>query len=80
MLSSKYRLSKLILAPIVALFLALPALIPANAGAQTVDRGEVEQIIRDYLLQNPELMLEVQDALKAKQEAEEKRRIAAEGE
>jgi protein-disulfide isomerase len=33
-----------------------------------VDRSAVEAIIRDYLLANPELMLEVQTALEARQE------------
>ena len=42
-----------------------------------VDRAEVEGIIRDYLLKNPEVLLEVQDALVAKQKEEQ--RIAALG-
>ncbi|GIL00828.1 MAG: membrane protein [Alphaproteobacteria bacterium] len=32
-------------------------------------RKEIEQVIREYLLANPELMLEVQEALEAKQKA-----------
>jgi protein-disulfide isomerase len=43
----------------------------------TVDRSEVEGIIRDYLLKNPEILLEVQDALEAKQKEEQ--RIASLG-
>ena len=35
---------------------------------ETMDRAKVEQIIREYLLQNPELMLEVQDALQIRQQ------------
>ena len=35
------------------------------------DKAQVEQIIRDYLLKNPELMIEVQQALEAKQRAEQ---------
>ncbi|MDX8434222.1 DsbA family protein [Mesorhizobium sp. M4B.F.Ca.ET.215.01.1.1] len=42
-----------------------------------IDRKEVEGIIRDYLLKNPEVLLEVQDALEAKQKEEQ--RIAALG-
>ena len=42
-----------------------------------IDRAEVEGIIRDYLLKNPEVLLEVQDALEAKQKEEQ--RIAALG-
>jgi protein-disulfide isomerase len=42
-----------------------------------IDRKEVEGIIRDYLLKNPEVLLEVQDALEAKQREEQ--RVASEG-
>ncbi|MCB1386333.1 MAG: DsbA family protein [Nitratireductor sp.] len=44
---------------------------PANSEETTpnLDRAAVEQIVRDYLLANPELMLEVQQALEAKQDA-----------
>lgn len=49
-----------------------------KASADTkVDRKEVEGIIRDYLLKNPEVLLEVQDALEAKQKEEQ--RLAALG-
>lgn len=34
---------------------------------QTLDRTSVENIVRDYLLTNPEIMVEVQDALETKQ-------------
>lgn len=51
---------------------------PAQTVADTkIDRAEVEGIIRDYLLKNPEVLLEVQDALEAKQKEEQ--RIAALG-
>jgi protein-disulfide isomerase len=36
-----------------------------------IDRAEVEAIVRDYLLKNPEVLLEVQDALEAKQKKEQ---------
>jgi protein-disulfide isomerase len=49
-----------------------------TASADTkIDRAEVEGIIRDYLLKNPEVLLEVQDALEAKQKEEQ--RIASLG-
>ncbi|RWH70420.1 DsbA family protein [Mesorhizobium sp.] len=49
-----------------------------KASADTkIDRKEVEGIIRDYLLKNPEVLLEVQDALEAKQKEEQ--RLAALG-
>lgn len=37
-----------------------------------IDRAEVEGIIRDYLLKNPEVLLEVQEALEAKQKEEQR--------
>jgi protein-disulfide isomerase len=55
-----------------ALFAAVAALgltiLPAQAPAlEASDKAEVETIIREYLLKNPELMLDVQKALEAKQ-------------
>lgn len=45
----------------------------ASHPAETVlDRQEVERIVRDYLLANPEIMLEVQDALETKQKEEQR--------
>jgi len=46
------------------------------ASTPTLDRAEVENIVRDYLLANPEILLEVQDALEAKQKEEQ--RLASE--
>ena len=46
---------------------AIGSLAPAKAAE--LDRPAVETIIREYLLANPELFLEVQQALEAKQEA-----------
>ncbi|MER8654239.1 DsbA family protein [Mesorhizobium sp. M0847] len=49
-----------------------------TASADTkIDRTEIEGIIRDYLLKNPEVLLEVQEALEAKQKEEQ--RIASLG-
>jgi len=36
----------------------------------TIDRGQIEEIIRDYLLTNPEIMFEIQQAYEAKQQVE----------
>ncbi|HEY4192176.1 MAG TPA: DsbA family protein [Mesorhizobium sp.] len=50
---------------------------PRTASAETaskIDRTEVEAIVRDYLLKNPEVLLEVQQALETKQQ--EAQRIA----
>ncbi|BCH32484.1 DSBA oxidoreductase [Mesorhizobium sp. L-8-10] len=42
----------------------------ATAGA--LDRKEVELIVRNYLLENPEILLEVQQALETKQQEEQR--------
>lgn len=42
--------------------------------ASTLDRAEVESIVRDYLLKNPEVLLEAQEALETKQK--EAQRVA----
>ena len=47
------------------------------AAIGSLDRSEVENIVRDYLLNNPEILFEVQDALEAKQKEEQ--RLASEG-
>ena len=61
---------------------ALFAIAPAPASAlEEGDRAQIETIIREYLLANPELMLEVQKALEEKQElarAEQQRNTLAE--
>lgn len=44
----------------------------AAAPAGTLDRKEIELIVRDYLLANPEILLEVQQALEAKQQEEQR--------
>ncbi len=45
-----------------------PSLLPDS----TVNRAEVENIIRDYLVKNPELLLEMQQALETKQREEQR--------
>jgi protein-disulfide isomerase len=44
----------------------------ATPSPDTLDRKAVEKIVREYLLANPELLLEVQQALDAKQKEEQK--------
>ncbi|MFD0917542.1 DsbA family protein [Pseudahrensia aquimaris] len=58
-------------AALVALTIgATTALAPLPAAAfDASEKEKIETIIRDYLLTNPELMLEVQQALEAKQKA-----------
>ncbi|MER2537260.1 MAG: DsbA family protein [Rhizobiaceae bacterium] len=50
-----------------------PQVIAANQG--TTNRLAVEEIVRDYLLKNPEILLEVQQALQDRQE--EQQRVAS---
>lgn len=44
----------------------------AASTAGTIDRKEVELIIRDYLVNNPEILIEVQQALEVKQKEEQR--------
>ncbi|QPC87858.1 thioredoxin domain-containing protein [Mesorhizobium sp. NBSH29] len=44
----------------------------ATTSSAPLDRKEVELIVRDYLLANPEIMLEVQQALETKQKEEQR--------
>lgn len=44
----------------------------AVAAPTKVDRAEIEGIVRDYLLKNPEVLLEAQEALENKQKEEQK--------
>ncbi len=49
-----------------------PALAPAHAAAlDSEQKAEVEKIIGDYLLRNPEIILKVMDELKRRREASE---------
>lgn len=50
----------------------LPAISSQAADGQQLDRRAVETIVRDYLLANPEILLEVQQALEIKKQEEER--------
>jgi protein-disulfide isomerase len=52
----------------------LPRIVSVASAQTVVDRGQVEAIFRDYLLYNPEILVEMQTALEAKQQ--EAQRIA----
>lgn len=54
---------------IIAAAVALVTLAPA-AAQDTPDRAAIEEIVREYLLANPELLYEMQARYEAKQEAE----------
>ncbi|MFB2552253.1 DsbA family protein [Ensifer soli] len=65
---------------IAALLLAATALASLPRAALALDPAEKEEIgafVREYLIANPEIMLEVQQALKTKQEADQKQASAA---
>ncbi|MGB3500159.1 MAG: DsbA family protein [Mesorhizobium sp.] len=49
----------------------------AVSGAATTDRAAVEKIVRDYMIANPEIMVETQAALEAKQEAQQREKQTA---
>jgi protein-disulfide isomerase len=55
-------------AALLAIALALPAAAPAGAQSFSPDqRGEIERIIKEYLLKNPELMQDVMNELEKRQ-------------
>ncbi|MGL5031772.1 MAG: DsbA family protein [Aeromonas sp.] len=55
------------------LFCALAgvALLATPAYASQLTKSDVEQIVRDYLLKNPEILVEMSNVLRAKQESEQ---------
>jgi protein-disulfide isomerase len=54
-----------------AMAAAAPAQRPASrAAAQPMTRAQVEKIVREYLLANPEILIQMTNALQRKQEAE----------
>ena len=57
-------------AALLAIALAFPAAAPAGAQSFSPDqRGEIERIIKDYLLKHPELLQEVMSELEKRQTA-----------
>ncbi|BEE16140.1 outer membrane protein [Aeromonas enteropelogenes] len=56
-----------------ALFCALAGvtLLAAPAQASELTKSDVEQIVRDYLVKNPEILVEMSNALRAKQEQQQ---------
>lgn len=65
------KMNKHINRAIAALVLSISFFsITSPYAQQAVNKEEIHQIIREYLLENPELMLEVQQALEAKQQLE----------
>jgi protein-disulfide isomerase len=59
---------RLFAAALLAVLIALPAAAPARAQSFTADqRGEIERIVKDYLLSHPELLQEVMSELEKRQ-------------
>lgn len=48
----------------------------ADAGLNTTQRKQVEELIKDYLVKNPEVLLEAQNALEAKMDKIQAERVA----
>lgn len=68
------KLTSLVLRQIsLAALLILSPVMPALA-LDDGDKAKIEQIVRDYLLNNPEIILEVQQALEARQQAQARER------
>jgi protein-disulfide isomerase len=61
------RLKNFLSATAVSLIIALAAFSPANA-FDDAQKKEIGAIIKDYLIEHPEVMVEVQQALEKKQE------------
>lgn len=63
--------SKLFMAGLCALMLMYsPWAISAEDGFSAAEKTQIEQIVRDYLLKNPELLVEMSNALERQQEAD----------
>ncbi len=67
MFCSSPRLNALFAASLGLLFLCSSVATNVAHAFEGEDKAKIEQIIRSYLLENPELMLEVQQALETKQ-------------
>ena len=66
----KHDLRSPLAAVLIAVGLALPAAIPARAQSFTTDqRGEIERIVKEYLLSHPELLQDVMAELEKRQAA-----------
>lgn len=64
----RHAARSILLATVAAAPLLVVQAMHNTAQAEELDRAAVEKIVREYLLSNPEIMLEVQDALEKKQE------------
>ena len=67
MMVCSMKLKKIVLPALLGL---LPLTTPALQAAE-LQRADVEQIVREYMLSHPELLIEMSNALRAQQEAEQ---------
>ncbi|HET7411118.1 MAG TPA: DsbA family protein [Pararhizobium sp.] len=66
------------IAAAAAMSLAIGALVPQGALAfDANNKAELGKFIRDYIVSHPEILLEAQDALQAKQEAAQRQQVKA---
>ena len=71
-------MKELIAAALAALAFLAPVAAAAHSGhGPEPDKSAIERIVRDYLLGNPEVIEEAIGMLRAKREAEERRRVEA---
>ncbi|MEK7245624.1 MAG: DsbA family protein [Pseudomonadota bacterium] len=72
------RLARAVAVPALALLLASQPAAPAGAsnhGLSPAQKKQVEEIIRQYLLQNPEIMVEAITNLRTREETEEAKSV-----
>jgi protein-disulfide isomerase len=68
------RILRAAVLPVLVLLLALPT-VAAGQGLSPEQKKQVEDIIRQYLLKNPEVMIEAINNLRTREEAEEAKNL-----
>lgn len=69
------KISRLLIAALATTALTASNAAAADDQAGAMTRAEVEQIVKEYLLDNPEILLEVSRALSKKQQAEANKKL-----
>lgn len=64
-------LKPLLRALVAAMLLIIAAPLPANAQMTPAQRSEIEAVVKDYLLKNPEVLRDAFVELERRQKAEE---------
>lgn len=68
------RILRAVVMPVLALLLAIPT-VAAAQGLSPEQKKQVEEIVRQYLLKNPEVMIEAINNLRTREEAEESKNL-----